>query len=70
MYATSIGFARLYLNLTGFVGFSDYWNFEKHSNNDRGKIGEFETWIGSHIPGTPFMVLYGITPPVKSIPKN
>ena len=69
-YANSVGYATLYLNRSGFVGYSDWWNFEKHNNGDRGPWGEFKTTIGSLMPGNPFWVLYGTTPPLNLIPRH
>jgi len=47
------------------VGFSDYYNFDAHT--DRSSSAETLTTIGRMIPGTPFNIRYGITPPQSYI---
>ncbi len=70
-FENAVGYAMLYFNKDGLaVGFSDYWNFDKHSQNDRPGSGEAKTTFGSYIPGRAFLVLYGQTPPDNLIPKN
>ena len=69
-YANAAGYATLYYNNTGVVGYSDWWNFESHGNGDRDWWLERKTEIGAAIPGNPFWVLYGITPPTNEIPKH
>jgi hypothetical protein len=67
-FANAVGFATLYFNNKGFVGYSDWWNFDW--SNSRDWLAEFKTRLGSFIPGTPFWVLYGITPSPDMIPKK
>ncbi len=43
---------------------------ELHSNGDRGWWNETKTTVGSFIPGNPFWVLYGTTPPLNLIPAS
>ena len=69
-YYYAVGLATLYYNSTGFVGYSDWWNFDAKPWGTRSFLGEVATRYGSTLWGQPFMVLYGITPPQNTIPKN
>ncbi len=69
-YENTVGYGAFYIQRgKGIVGYSDQWNFERQ-NGTRPDRGEFKTWIGSHIPGTPFWVLYGVYPPVQYRPTH
>ena len=69
-YENAVGLATLYYNDSGFVGYSDWWNFDPKPWGTRSNTGEALTRFGHSLPGSPFMVLYGITPPVNTIPRN
>jgi RHS repeat-associated protein len=64
-FENAVGYATLYFNKNGIVGYSDWWNFNK--SNKRSVWGEIKTRIGSAIPGVPFWVLYGQYPPLNEI---
>ena len=66
-YENAVGVATLYYNNTGFVGYSDWWNFNPKPWGERSSMGEALTRLGDFLSGSPFMVLYGITPPVNTI---
>jgi len=61
-YQWAVGSGDLYYNKTGYVGYSDYWNFDPKPSGKRPPIGEILTDILQYAPGKPFMVEYGIRP--------
>ncbi|HEY8783999.1 MAG TPA: DUF6443 domain-containing protein [Mucilaginibacter sp.] len=69
-YERAVGGAVLYYNDAGFVGYSDWWNFNSEPWGKRSPSGEALTRFGNSLPGIPFYVIYGITPPVNSIPHD
>ncbi|TWI95606.1 hypothetical protein JN11_04345 [Mucilaginibacter frigoritolerans] len=69
-YYYAVGLTTLYYNSTGFVGYADWWNFDHKAWGTRTFWGEVATRYGSSLFGQPFMVIYGVTPPENTIPKN
>lgn len=70
-YENAVGLATVYVNKDGkAVGYSDWWNFDPKPAGARSKMGEALVDTAAHLPGKPFLVLYGITPPPSSIPRN
>lgn len=73
-YGTSFenasGNIKLYATKDAFVGYSDWWNFERQASGQRKDWAEMKTTIGRSVPGKPFWVLYGITPFTQNIPKH
>ncbi|WP_179416108.1 hypothetical protein HDF19_08500 [Mucilaginibacter sp. E4BP6] len=69
-YQNAVGLATLYYDATGFIGYSDWWNFDAKPWGTRSASGEIMTRLGSMLPGSPFYVIYGQTGPISNIPRN
>lgn len=69
-YENAVGLAVLYFKGGKPVGYSDWWNFDPKPAGARSKTGEILVDTAAHLPGKPFLVLYGTTPPPSTIPRN